>query len=93
MYYVYVLKSIKNNKRYIGSTSFQPEERCKQHNAGSNQWTKSNRPFILMYQESYTTNTEARKRENFLKSGVGRKLIDEILKGLRVSAGGGSAFG
>ena len=93
MYYVYVLQSTKNQKRYIGSTGFLPEERCKQHNAGSNQWTKSNRPFVLIYHEAYVTNTEARKRENFLKSGVGRKIINQILEDLRVSAKGGSASG
>ena len=79
-YYVYVLKSMKNQKRYVGSTGLSPEQRCAQHNVGSNQWTKGNGPFKLAYQENFLTNTEARKRENFLKSGVGRKLLDDILK-------------
>lgn len=35
MYYVYVLKSLKNNKKYIGSTSKSPKERLKEHNNGS----------------------------------------------------------
>ena len=79
MAFVYVLKSLKNGKRYIGSTNWTPEERLKKHNYGSNQFTKRNGPFELIYQESYANKTEARKRENFLKSGVGRKFLDEIL--------------
>ena len=77
---VYVLRSLKNKKRYIGSTDLLPEERLRKHNYGSNQFTKRNGPFELIYQENYTSKTEARKRENFLKSGAGRKYLDEILK-------------
>ncbi|MDP3948357.1 MAG: GIY-YIG nuclease family protein [bacterium] len=80
MFYVYVLKSLKNSKRYIGSTKLRPEERLGKHNSGTNQFTKRNGPFILIYSEEYPTITDARKRENFLKSGVGRKFLDETLK-------------
>lgn len=80
MFYVYVLESLSNKKRYVGSTGKIPEERCKEHNSGANQWTKGNRPFKLVYQESFESNSEARKREIFLKSGAGRKLLTEILK-------------
>ena len=80
MSYVYVLKSLRNGKRYIGSTDLLPEERLKKHNYGSNKFTKRNGPFELVYQESYDNKTEAKKRENFLKSGVGRKYLNEILK-------------
>ncbi|OGF61140.1 hypothetical protein A2662_03235 [Candidatus Giovannonibacteria bacterium RIFCSPHIGHO2_01_FULL_45_33] len=80
MAFVYVLKSLKNRKRYVGSTNLLPEARLKKHNHGSNKFTKGNRPFELIYQESYADKTEARKRENFLKSGVGRKYLDEHLK-------------
>lgn len=79
MHYIYVLKSLRNNKRYIGSTKFLPEERLKQHNYGSNAWTKQNGPFELIYQENYPDITASRKRENFLKSGAGRKFLDQIL--------------
>ena len=76
MCYVYVLLSLKNNKRYVGSTRLKPEERLKQHNYGSNVWTKQNKPFKLLYTEKHTNYTEARKREKFLKTGVGRKELD-----------------
>jgi hypothetical protein len=32
-----------------------------------------------MYREDYSTKTEARKREFFLKSGQGRKWLDKKL--------------
>ena len=77
MYRVYVLKSSRNNKRYIGSTSKLASDRLNEHNQGSNRWTRQNSPFKLIYTEEYETVTEARKRENFLKSGQGRKWLDE----------------
>ncbi len=80
MYYVYVLKSSRNNKRYVGSTKLLPEQRLKQHNSGSNVWTRQNGPFELIYKEEHPIDTEARKRENFLKSGVGRKFLDELFE-------------
>ena len=79
MSFIYILKSLKNGKRYVGSTDFLPEERLKKHNYGSNKFTRGNGPFELIYKEEYPNKTEARKRENFLKSGVGRKYLDGIL--------------
>ena len=79
MHYVYVLRSLLNKKRYVGSTQLLPDERLKQHNNGSNAWTKNNGPFELIYKEEYPTISEARKRENFLKSGAGRKFLDQTL--------------
>ena len=79
MSYVYLLNSLKNNKRHVGSTDLLPKERLKKHNYGSNSFTKRNKPFILVYKEEYFNKTEAKKREKFLKSGVGRKYLDGIL--------------
>ena len=94
MFYVYVLRSLKNRKRYIGSTKILPGERLKQHNQGSNVWTRQNGPFELLLEEQCMSMSEARKRENFFKSGVGRKFLDEKLKsGSSASAKGGSASG
>ena len=78
MYYVYVLRSLKNNKKYIGYTSKTPEQRLKEHNKGDSSWTKQNRPFKLVYNEGFKTKTEAIKREKFLKSGKGRESLDKI---------------
>ena len=77
MFYTYVLKSDKNNKRYVGQTSKDVFDRLSEHNMGSNRWTRVNKPFKVIYFEEYSTRTEAIKREHFLKSGQGRKWLDE----------------
>ena len=79
MFIVYVLKSLKNNKRYIGQTSKDTLARLSEHNNGRSRWTKNNGPFKLIHAEEYFTRTEARIRENFLKSGQGRKWLDETI--------------
>ncbi len=62
MHHVYVLKSLKNGKRYVGSTGLTSQERLKEHNWGSNKFAKANKPFTLIYEEEYANVTEARKR-------------------------------
>ena len=79
MFYVYVLRSLKNNKRYIGLTNSLPKERLKQHNYGSNSWSKGNRPFELIYSEECNDKEFALKREKFLKTGTGRRVLDRLL--------------
>jgi putative endonuclease len=77
MFTVYVLKSLQNGKRYIGYTGKSVGKRLAEHNAGTNTWTKHNGPFSVIYIEEYNNKNEARKREIFLKSGQGRKWLDE----------------
>ncbi len=81
-YYVYVLRSLKNNKRYTGCTGLPPDRRLAQHNSGSNKWSKGNKPFELVYVEEHPDKTSARKRENFLKTGVGRQFLDNALENM-----------
>jgi putative endonuclease len=79
MYYVYVLRSKKNSKQYIGFTGKTPEERLQEHNNGANTFTKNNRPFELIYFEKYEDKSFAQKREIFLKSGNGREFLKKKL--------------
>jgi len=76
MYSVYVLRSLKNTKRYIGFTSKDPKIRLSEHNYGCNKWTRANKPFKLLYKEFFVSKKEAQNREKFLKSGQGRKWLD-----------------
>jgi len=66
MYYLYILKSLNDNGSYIGSCE-SLSARLDRHNKGRVRSTKSRVPFELIYQEEFATNTESRKRENFLK--------------------------
>ncbi|MFA5021782.1 MAG: GIY-YIG nuclease family protein [Patescibacteria group bacterium] len=90
-YYVYFLKSIKNNKIYTGYTKIDPILRIKQHNQGTDKWTKENGPFLLLYYEKYCCKKDAILREKFYKTGIGRRIHNAIISS--VSAKGGPAFG
>lgn len=77
MYYVYILKSLKDNGVYIGCTGLTPYVRLeKYHNAGRVRSTKPRRPFILLYFEEYNDKHDAFMREYFLKTpdGYSEKL-------------------
>lgn len=79
MHYIYVLKSRKNEKRYVGITSKLPIERLKEHNEGASKFTKNNRPYALIHIEEYEDENLARKREKFFKTGNGRNVLNRIL--------------
>jgi putative endonuclease len=66
MFYLYILKSRKDNKLYIGSTS-DLRRRLLEHNTGKVLSTKGRRPFELRYYEAYFNENDARKREFSLK--------------------------
>ncbi len=74
MCWVYVLKSNKDQKFYIGSTR-NLENRVNSHNKGKVRSTKARRPLALVHKEEHDSITSARQRENFLKSGQGRKWL------------------
>lgn len=78
MFYIYVLKSLRNGRLYTGSTD-SIERRLVEHNTGQSKYTRLTRPFELIYQEEYSTRKEAYQREMFLKSGKGRELLKSIL--------------
>jgi putative endonuclease len=55
-------------------------ERLKDHRAGRVPRTKNHRPLALFHHEYCTDYTEARRRENFLKSGAGRAWLKQLLQ-------------
>ena len=77
MIIVYVIRSLKFNYRYVGIT-INLSDRLARHNAGKNKSTKKRGPFELIYLENYSTYKEARTREKFLKSGIGRKFLNTL---------------
>ncbi|MBU1110731.1 GIY-YIG nuclease family protein [Patescibacteria group bacterium] len=89
MYFVYFLKSQKNGKIYVGYTSKLPDQRLKDHEIGTNKWTKENAPVILIYYEKYHCKKDAIVRERFYKTGFGReikKLIVERIEDIKAGA-------
>ena len=80
MFIVYVLRSQKNEKRYVGFTSKSLTQRLDWHRWGLTAWTKQNGPFDLLYSEEYGDKQSALRRESYLKTGQGRRTLDHILK-------------
>jgi len=76
MFYIYVLWSEKLRKRYVGYTS-DIAKRVHEHNQGSSKFTKGGITWKLIHSEEISNKTEAIKRENFLKTGIGRKWLDD----------------
>ena len=75
---IYILYSKTNNMFYTGSSrENNSQKRLHSHNSGKTRSTKSGRPWIVIIEEKYDTFYEARKRELYLKSGVGRSWIKE----------------
>jgi len=66
MFYVYILKSEKDKRLYIGYTS-DLRKRVKEHNSGLNRSTKNRKPFNLVYYEAYHSIEDAKIREKRLK--------------------------
>ena len=78
MWYVYILKSVKDDGYYIGSTG-NIEQRLKKHNAGGTISTKNRRPFELVYKEWYYTKSEALLRERSIKNYKGGNAFRELI--------------
>ena len=81
MFYVYVLKSLRDGKHYVGQTS-DLKKRIRQHLAGMVKSTRGRRPFEVLGYEVYKTRSQARWVEYSIKqhSDKKRKFIDTIVR-------------
>lgn len=66
MYYIYVIKSKKDKRLYIGYTR-DLQKRLILHNSKKTFSTKYRTPFELIYYEAYKSPRDAHKREAMLK--------------------------
>jgi putative endonuclease len=76
MFYTYVLKSIKDEKLYVGFSE-DLKRRISEHNQGLVLATKARRPLILVYYEACLNESKAIKREKYFKTGFGRRYLKE----------------
>jgi putative endonuclease len=74
VHYVYVLRSLKDGKLYTGYTT-DLRDRVATHNSGNASSTRNRRPLRLIYYEAYLVAQDAKAREQFLKSGSGKRFI------------------
>ena len=79
MYYVYILQSEKDNRWYTGFTS-DLRKRLRQHNGQEVFSTKHRGPFALIYYEACINEGDAKMREKYLKSGMGKRYLKNRLK-------------
>ena len=77
MFNVYAIRSQVNNYIYVGLTH-DLEKRIRRHNQGHERTTRAYRPFVLIHKEDFVTRAEAREREKYLKSGIGKEFLKSI---------------
>jgi len=73
-FYIYILESAKDGKRYIGYTN-NLRRRIEEHRDGKSFTTKFMRPFTLIYFEGCVDEADAKRREYYLKTTQGRRFI------------------
>jgi len=78
-YYVYILQSMKNNNLHVGYTN-DLRKRLQEHNRGLNFSTKPYRPWKLIHYEAYLNKKDAERREEYLKTNQGARLLKRMLK-------------
>ena len=79
MFYTYVLQSKQNKGIYIGFTS-NLKGRLLEHNQGLNFSTKRYIPWKLVYYEACLEKSDALRREKYLKTTQGGRLLKRRIK-------------
>jgi len=72
---------LNNNQFYTGFTKH-IKQRVAEHERGNVKSTKGRRPVILVHYESYMLESDARRRERFLKTSDGKNLLKRQLSDL-----------
>ena len=78
MYYLYILL-LKNDKLYTG-TSENLKRRFSEHVKGKVESTKNSRPVKLIHYEAYILKSDAERREKFLKTTEGKRLLRQQIR-------------
>lgn len=79
MYYVYVLRSVKDKQFYVGYTN-DMKKRLADHKNGKVSSTKNRRPLELVYYEGCLKQQDATEREKYLKTAWGKRYIKNRIK-------------
>lgn len=79
MFYTYVIKSQKSGYMYTGTTN-NLRKRFSQHVEGKSTWTRSKGPWKLIYYEACLNEEDTKAREKYLKSGMGKRYLNNRLK-------------
>ncbi len=79
MWVVYILRSEKNGRYYVGSTD-DLERRLAQHNTGHTPSTRPYQPWTVAYHEPMPNRLAARQREREIKGWKSRVLIEDLIR-------------
>ncbi|HVT01382.1 MAG TPA: GIY-YIG nuclease family protein, partial [Patescibacteria group bacterium] len=71
------MKSKKYKKTYVGCSD-NPNRRLVEHNSGKSSYTKRYMPWDILRTEKFETYLEARRKEKFYKTGVGRQELKKF---------------
>jgi len=85
MYYVYILK-LNNGQLYTGFTQ-DLKRRIQEHKTGKVGSTKHRLPIELIHYEAYLRDSDARRREEFLKKSEGKKYLKQQIRDLLLELG------
>jgi putative endonuclease len=81
--FVYILKSLKDESYYVGSTN-DMDDRLIRHNEGRVKYTKPKRPWKLVYYEEHPNRSSAAKRETEIKAHKRRGFIEDLIKSSKI---------
>ena len=79
MFYVYVIKSDRNSRLYIGRTD-DLKRRITEHKKGKVWTTKRMLPIKLMFYECFSNKENAIRRERYLKTTKGKSTLKLMLR-------------
>ncbi len=78
IWYTYILHSDSIGKYYVGVTD-DLQWRLERHNEGWGRFTKAGIPWRIVYYESFSTKTEALRREKDMKRKKSKKYIEYLV--------------
>ncbi len=79
MYYVYILKSLKYDKIYIGRTK-NLKRRIQEHKSGKVWTTKRMSDVKLVFYEAFLSKQDSIRRERYLKTSKGRSALKMMIR-------------
>ena len=78
MFYVYILRSLKDDSFYVGMSA-DPLGRLAKHNRKHRGYTARKQPWILVYEEMLESKEDALKRESEIKKQKSRQYIIDLI--------------
>jgi putative endonuclease len=78
-FYLYILESLADGSYYVGSTQDLPA-RIERHNQGRVKYTRTKRPWKIVYSEKHPDRSSAMKREYALKRRKSKAYIETLVR-------------